>query len=74
MKPSFLVSLYVALGFFPTIVMLAYTLDWISLTTVFPLIGVWFLLLVIFAAVETVLHQRELKRSKFLKRYNINPN
>lgn len=74
MKPSFLVSLYTALGFFPTIVMLAYTLDWISLKTVFPLIGVWFLLLIICGAVETIHHQRELKRMNFMKNHNINPN
>lgn len=74
MKPPFPVVLYAALGFFPTIVMLAYTLDWISLKTVFPLIGIWFLLLVICGAVETIHHQRELKRTRFMKKHNINLN
>jgi len=65
---------YVITGFLPAFVLAGLVMKWIYFETALLLIGAWFLLLVIFAAVETVLHQRELKRSKFLKRYNINPN
>lgn len=67
-------AVYVITGFLPAFVLAGLVMKWISFETALLLIGAWFLLLVIFAAVETVLHQKELKRSKFLKRYNINPN
>ena len=67
-------AVYVITGFLPAFVLAGLVMKWIYFETALLLIGAWFLLLVIFAAVETVLHQRELKRSKFLKRYNINPN
>ncbi|NP_835588.1 hypothetical protein Rm378p001 [Rhodothermus phage RM378] len=67
-------AVYVITGFLPAFVLAGLVMKWVYFETALLLIGAWFLLLVIFAAVETVLHQRELKRSKFLKRYNINPN
>jgi len=67
-------AVYVITGFLPAFVLAGLVMKWIYFETALLLIGAWFLLLVIFAAVETIHHQRELKRMNFMKNHNINPN